>query len=42
MNYHVYGIGNALVDMEFSVDDGYLRSQAALHADSVAGRDRRG
>ncbi|MCZ6889368.1 MAG: adenosine kinase [Gammaproteobacteria bacterium] len=26
MNYHVYGIGNALVDMEFSVDDGYLQS----------------
>jgi fructokinase len=23
--YHVYGVGNALVDMEFSVDDGFIQ-----------------
>jgi sugar/nucleoside kinase (ribokinase family) len=25
MNYDVYGVGNALVDMEYRVDDGFLR-----------------
>jgi fructokinase len=25
MNYDVYGLGNALVDMEFRIDDGFLR-----------------
>jgi sugar/nucleoside kinase (ribokinase family) len=25
MSYDVYGLGNALVDMEFSVDDSFLR-----------------
>ena len=28
MKYDVYGIGNALVDMEFAVDDEFLRRQA--------------
>lgn len=27
MNFDVYGLGNALVDMEYRVDDGFLRSQ---------------
>ena len=24
MHYHVYGLGNALVDMEYEIDDGFL------------------
>ena len=27
MQYDIFGLGNALVDMEYRVDDGYLRSQ---------------
>ena len=27
MTYDIYGLGNALVDMEYRVDDGYLRDQ---------------
>ena len=27
-HYDLYGIGNALVDMEFSVDDSFLRDNA--------------
>ena len=26
--YHVYGIGNALVDMEFEVEDGFLKNMS--------------
>jgi fructokinase len=27
MSYDIYGLGNALVDMEFAIDDGFLRRQ---------------